>query len=306
MNTCVCIWGKSQAALDFFYRMQVGNQGLVFYAENWPESLSILEQQGGKGEVYALPDEAQCCELPRFFRKLSERSCYELKIQCADSSRWRLPESRMKTVEGVRFVCFSFRKMPLWQACIKRLFDILCSVLGLVLLSPLFLLCAILVKTGSKGPVFYWQERTGKNEKPFRIYKFRSMRTDAEQNVPRLSHKGDVRITAWGNVMRRYRLDELPQLYNTLKGDMSLVGYRPERDYFIARIEQQAPYYPLLFGVRPGISSAGITTFGYAEDVEQMVERLSCDMDYLQRLSLREDLRILGRTVRVVLYGIGK
>lgn len=306
METCVCIWGKSGSALDFFHCMQVNNPGKTFYTENWAESLSIIDEQKGKCVLYALPDEVQCLELPRFFRKLSERSTYELKINYADSLKWRLPQGRTETVGNLRFVCFSFRKMPLWQACIKRFFDILCSVLGLVLLSPVFLLCAILVKSGSKGPVFYWQERIGKNEKPFRIYKFRSMRTDAEQNVPRLSHKGDMRITAWGNIMRKYRLDELPQLYNTLKGDMSLVGYRPERDYFIDKIERQAPYYALLFGVRPGISSAGITTFGYAEDVEQMVERLSCDMDYLQRLSLREDVRILGRTVRVVLYGIGK
>lgn len=306
MSECVWIWGKSRGALDFFYRMQARCGGEVFYAETWKECLLAMDESGCCGKLYGLPDETQCAQLPRFFRVLSKRSRYQVGIACPEARYWHLPESCFRQVEGVDFACFSFGQMPLAQRILKRVFDILASVLGFLLSSPLFLLCAVLVKTGSKGPVFYSQERIGKNGEPFRIYKFRSMRVNAEDSVPRLSHAGDGRITPWGNIMRKFRLDELPQLYNALKGDMSVVGYRPERDYFIGKIEKQAPYYALLFAIKPGISSLGITTFGYAEDVRQMVVRLSCDIDYLQRLSLREDVRILGRTVRVVLYGIGK
>ena len=305
MSECVWIWGKARGALDFFYRVRARG-GEAFYAETWKECLSAMDESGRYGPVYGLPDETQCAQLPRFFRVLSKRSCYQVGIACPEARYWPLPEACFRQVEGVDFACFSFRQMPLAQRVLKRVFDIVASVSGFLLCSPLFLLCTVLVKAGSKGPVFYSQERIGKNGEPFRIYKFRSMRVDAEDSVPRLSHADDDRITRWGSLMRRFRLDELPQLYNALKGDMSVVGYRPERDYFIGKIEKQAPYYSLLFAIRPGISSLGITTCGYAEDVRQMVVRLGCDIDYLQRLSLREDGRILGRTVRVVLYGIGK
>lgn len=304
MNEAVWIWGKAHAALDFFCRMQLKCGDSVFYAETWAECLRDMNDR--KGVMYAFPDEGQCSQLPRFFRTLSSLAHYELRICCPEARYWHLPESSFSQEEGFDFACFSFRQMPFGQRLLKRAFDITASGMGMVMLSPLFLLCAVLVKAGSKGPVFYAQERIGKGGRPFKIYKFRSMRVDAEDSVPRLSHAGDERITRWGGLMRRYRLDELPQLFNALKGDMSVVGYRPERDYFIGKIERQAPYYPLLFAIRPGISSLGITTFGYAEDVAQMVVRLSCDIEYLQRLSLREDGRILWRTCRVVLHGIGK
>lgn len=305
MNERIWIWGKSQAALDFFYRMQARGKE-VFYAETWKDCLGAMNENGGNGMVYGLPDEAQCAQLPRFFKVLSSRSQYKVGISCAQARFWNLPGYCFEQVEGIEFACFSFRQLPLAQRIVKRAFDMVACVLGMLLCSPLFLLCAVLVKVSSKGPVFYSQERIGKAGRAFRIYKFRSMRVGAEDSVPQLSFAGDSRITPWGNIMRKFRLDELPQLYNALRGDMSVVGYRPERDYFIGKIEEQAPYYPLLFAIKPGISSLGITTFGYAEDVRQMVVRLACDMDYLQRLSLREDIRILGRTVRVVFYGVGK
>lgn len=305
MNESVWIWGKARGALDFFYRMRARCGVQVFYAETWVE---CLREKGAnsQGMIYALPDEEQSVQLPRFFRQLSSLPRYEVAVACPGIRSWNLPEGSFRQVEGIGFACFSFRQMPATQRFLKRTFDMLACGTGILALLPLFLLCAVLVKVGSKGPVFYSQERIGKKGKPFRIHKFRSMRVDAEDSVPRLSHSGDTRITHWGNIMRRYRLDELPQLYNALKGDMSLVGYRPERDYFIGQIERQAPYYPLLFAVKPGISSLGITTCGYAEDVRQMIVRLAYDMEYLQRLSLREDRRILMRTCRVVLYGIGK
>lgn len=306
MDGSVWIWGKLPAALDFFYRMQGLGKGRVFYSEHWPESISIMEDCKEEGTIYAFPDEGQHSDLPRFFLALSARSRYELRVYYPVACAWYLPQHEIEQVEDVRFLCFSFREMSLLQRCIKRGGDILFALSGLLVLSPLFLLCAVLVKTGSEGSIFYSQERIGKGGRPFKIHKFRSMRMDAEADIPRLAESGDLRVTTWGKIMRRFRFDELPQLYNILKGDMTMVSYRPEREYFIRQIEKAAPYYSLLFGVRPGASSFAVVDFGYVDDVPQMVMRLSCDMNYLQRISLRQDMMILWRTLRVLFHGLGK
>lgn len=196
--------------------------------------------------------------------------------------------------------------MSPWQKYLKRILDILISVVAIILLIPVYIFLAIGVKCSSKGPIFYFQERVGYQGKPFKIVKFRSMFTDAEKNGPMLSSDNDPRITKFGRFMRKSRLDEFPQFFNVLKGDMSLVGPRPERQYYIDRIMERTPYYRLLLGIKPGITSWGQVKYGYAENVDQMVERMKIDLIYLENMSIQMDIKILIYTVLIVLKKEGK
>lgn len=213
---------------------------------------------------------------------------------------------RNYSVQSEPFIKLSFDRMPFWQRALRRGFEIAgCTVAG-ILLAPLLVYAACRVRRSSPGPIFYSQERLGLHGKPFKIYKFRSMYTGAETDRPLLASDGDDRITPWGRIMRKYRIDELPQLYNVLKGDMALVGPRPERAYFVEQIVKTAPHYRLLFNVKPGLTSWGETQYGYAENVPQMIERLAYDMVYLENQSLVMDLKILLYTIGVVFKGEGQ
>jgi exopolysaccharide biosynthesis polyprenyl glycosylphosphotransferase len=196
--------------------------------------------------------------------------------------------------------------LPLWQQVLKRGLDVATSAMFIVGGSWLYLFTAIMVKASSPGPIFYRQERIGKNGVPFYIIKFRSMYVNSERLGPALSSDHDPRITKWGRFMRKVRLDEFPQFWNVLKGDMSLVGPRPERRFFIEQIVKTAPHYRHLHRVRPGLTSLGQVKYGYAETVSQMVERLKFDILYIENMSLAMDFRVMLYTLKIIVEGRGK
>ena len=213
---------------------------------------------------------------------------------------------KMTSIFGAPLIAINQEIMPAWQFSIKRVIDIMASALALIVLLPFLLVIAVLVKLSSPGPIFFTQERIGKYGEPFKIIKFRTMVNDAERNGPQLSSASDSRITPIGRFLRKTRIDEFPQFINVLKGEMALVGPRPERQFYIDQITQEAPHYKHLQKVRPGITSWGQVKYGYAENVAEMVQRLKYDLLYIENMSLAVDIKILLYTILIVLRGEGK
>lgn len=269
----------------------------------WHELRQVIDQHEVE-EVIIAVDSGEHAHISRIMNELDGTN---VRIKVIPDMYDILSGSvKMTSIFGAPLIEVNPEIMPAWQFSVKRMVDLVLSAIALVLLAPLFLVLAMLVKFSSPGPVFFRQERIGKYGRPFQIIKFRSMYCDAERNGPQLSSATDPRITPIGRWMRKTRMDEIPQFWNVIKGEMSLVGPRPERQHFIDAIMAVAPHYRHLHKVRPGITSWGQVKFGYAENVDQMVRRLKYDILYIENMSLAVDLKILAYTVLIILRRDGK
>ncbi|MCC6540912.1 MAG: sugar transferase [Flavobacteriales bacterium] len=269
----------------------------------WNELRQVIGQHAVEEAIVAV-DSGEHAHISRIMNEL-EGTGVRIKI-IPDMYDILSGSVKMTSIFGAPLIEVNPSIMPAWQFSLKRSMDIVASAVALVLLTPVFLVLAAGVKLSSPGPILFWQERVGKYGRPFRIVKFRSMCADAERHGPKLSSATDPRITSFGRWMRKTRMDELPQFWNVLKGEMSLVGPRPERQHFIDAIMEMAPHYRHLHKVRPGITSWGQVKFGYAENVEQMVRRLKFDVLYIENMSIAMDLKIMAYTVLIILRGDGK
>lgn len=265
---------------------------------------ALIESLAVEEVIIAVEDNEQH-QIQQILRTLD--GCGEVIIKITPDARdIILGTVRIDSIFHSPLITINTRLMEEWQYSVKRVCDIVLSLLALVLLSPLFLVTAIVVKCTSPGPVFYAQERIGYRGRPFKMHKFRSMYVDAEACGPALSRDDDPRITPFGKFMRKVRLDEIPQFYNVLKGTMSLVGYRPERQYYIDQIVKRCPEYLLLQRIKPGITSWGQVKYGYASSVDEMCDRLRYDLLYLENMSIATDVKILLYTIGIVFKGRGK
>lgn len=301
LNVLMIGAGKKAACIaDDLYGL--GYNIVGFVSESNLESLpAIVEEKKVDELVVAL----ETVDNSRLMDILYSLYCYKRPIKILADKSSSLSQVKIKAIKGVPLVDVTDNNFLPIEQNVKLFMDKMLSLFFLVLLSPLFLYIAWRVKRDSPGPVFFSQERIGCMGEPFMIYKFRTMYTNAEEEGPLLSSEDDCRITPFGRVMRKYRLDELPQFWNVLKGDMSLVGPRPERKYFIERIVRKAPFYYLLHNVRPGITSLGMVKYGYAGSVDEMIERLEYDILYYENMSLILDITILIYTVKTVFTGKG-
>lgn len=290
----------------FVYADASGQNGMSYHLPKLGsiENLEQIIDEHHIEEVIIAVDSSEHNKLEHILSQLSHRSVI-VKIT-PDSYDIISGSVRTSNVFAAVLIEIYPELMPDWQRVIKRTLDLIASVFVLTVFSPLYIFAAIKVKLSSTGPIFYKQHRIGLYGKPFWIYKFRSMYVNAEANGPALSSENDPRITPWGKVMRKWRIDEIPQFYNILIGDMSLVGPRPERKHFIDIISTTNPNYRYLHRVKPGLTSWGMVKFGYAENTNEMIERMKYDLLYIKNCSLILDFKIMVYTILVILQGRGK
>ncbi|MFV0593322.1 MAG: sugar transferase [Draconibacterium sp.] len=318
------IIGSNEKAVKLFQEMNsqlrpAGNKFVGYVAINDSKEDALknyLPKLGNIEEILNIIVASNIEEVILAFEPHEETKASEILtvIENRQVTIWGIPDLydflsgtvKINTIYSSPLIKISNGLMPAWQENTKRLLDVLFSLIAMILFFPVFVVLAIIIKSTSHGPVFYRQERIGRFGKPFHIYKLRSMVHNAEKGKPALSTEDDGRITPIGRFLRKTHLDEIPQFYNVLIGEMSLVGPRPEREYYIKQIVEKAPYYTHLHKLRPGITSWGQVKYGYASNVNEMLERLPYDMMYLKNISLYIDFKILIYTVMVSVKGNGK
>lgn len=314
------IIGATRAAVDFADRLDNLRKPMGFDIQGFVDigdgpaspsprplySLENLEEVCSRLPIKSLivvSDKDTVLDIPRLLGRLMALDIPVLVKPRVGSTLTGLP--RFSNVSGEPLVDITRPRISPWLLNLKRVSDIAVGSIALVVTLPVMACVALAVKLDSPGPVFYRQKRAGYHRRPFTIYKFRSMKTDAETTGPALSSENDPRVTRVGHFLRKYRLDELPNFWNVVRGDMSLVGPRPERDHYVRMLLEREPYYALIHSVRPGITSWGMVKYGYARTIDEMTERLRYDLLYIENMSPGVDLKILFYTVHTVITGRG-